>query len=274
MSEPGRRDQGFDGADLWLRRLGTLRNLVRQEVVARQLAGALPDRPGLSVLDVGAGQGTQALRLARAGHHVTAVEPDARMRAACAALLALEPPEVQARTRVLEGRIGELETVLGGRTFDVVLCHGVLMYLAAAGPAISELAKRVSAGGLLSLVARNADALAWRPALRGDWAGVHVVLDEVAAATREGRDAFYDNEIGVRARADRVTGLIDACRTAGFTDIHWYGLRMASDSFPVEVPLDTPEDSGTLEAVVSAELRLGSTDPYRLMSTLSHILAR
>ena len=46
-------------------RLGNLRNVVRQELVARQLEGAvadlLPARP-LTVLDVGCGQGTQALR--------------------------------------------------------------------------------------------------------------------------------------------------------------------------------------------------------------------
>ena len=50
------------GEQLWIERLGSLRNVVRQEVVARQIA-PLAVR-GASVLDVGCGQGTQALRLA------------------------------------------------------------------------------------------------------------------------------------------------------------------------------------------------------------------
>ncbi|GAA2151988.1 hypothetical protein [Humibacillus xanthopallidus] len=54
------------GQDAWLQRLGNLRNVVRQEVVARQLAPHLPAPPA-TVLDVGAGQGTQALRLAALG---------------------------------------------------------------------------------------------------------------------------------------------------------------------------------------------------------------
>ena len=68
---------GFEpGRELWLARLGNLRNVVRQHLVATQLDAArrdlllVTDRP-LSVLDVGAGQGTQALRLAREGHRVT-----------------------------------------------------------------------------------------------------------------------------------------------------------------------------------------------------------
>ena len=83
---------GFEpGLALWLARQGNLRNVVRQHLVATQLADALrdllPQRP-LTVLDVGAGQGTQALRLARAGHHVTAVDASAEMLAPLEAELA------------------------------------------------------------------------------------------------------------------------------------------------------------------------------------------
>jgi 2-polyprenyl-3-methyl-5-hydroxy-6-metoxy-1,4-benzoquinol methylase len=50
------------------------------------------------VLDVGAGQGTQSIRLARQGHEVLAIEPDAEMRAAGQDALPAEPDAV--RTRV------------------------------------------------------------------------------------------------------------------------------------------------------------------------------
>jgi len=57
------------GEEQWRTRLGTLRQVVRQELVARQLAAHLPEprpgRPPQQVLDLGCGQGTQALRLAR-----------------------------------------------------------------------------------------------------------------------------------------------------------------------------------------------------------------
>jgi S-adenosylmethionine-dependent methyltransferase len=48
---------GFDTAEgRWIDHLGTLRNVVRQEIIARQLADLV--RPGMHVLDVGCGQGT------------------------------------------------------------------------------------------------------------------------------------------------------------------------------------------------------------------------
>ncbi|WP_034260783.1 methyltransferase domain-containing protein [Actinospica robiniae] len=62
------------GEEKWRARLGTLRQVVRQEVVARQVAAHLPDLPQRRVLDVGCGQGTQALRLARRGHVITGLD--------------------------------------------------------------------------------------------------------------------------------------------------------------------------------------------------------
>jgi S-adenosylmethionine-dependent methyltransferase len=62
------------GEERWRARLGTLRQVVRQELVARQLARQVPDRPARRVLDIGCGQGTQLLSLARRGHTVTGLD--------------------------------------------------------------------------------------------------------------------------------------------------------------------------------------------------------
>ena len=61
------------GERRWQARLGTLRDVVRQEMVARQLEQELP-APPVRVIDLGCGQGTQALRLARRGYDVTGVD--------------------------------------------------------------------------------------------------------------------------------------------------------------------------------------------------------
>ncbi|TQM62977.1 methyltransferase domain-containing protein [Humibacillus xanthopallidus] len=258
------------GQDAWLRRLGNLRNVVRQEVVARQLAQHLPAPPA-TVLDVGAGQGTQALRLAALGHVVTAVEPDEGMRAAFDRSAADLDQVARDRVTLLGGDLDSLAASVRSATFDVVLCHGVLMYLPESRSAIRSLAERLAPGGTLSVLARNGDALAWRPASRHDWSAAIRMLDESTAARVEGRDAFYRNEIGVDARADTLASLTSACADAGLDVEAWGGVRVASD----DVPVDEPAPRGAeLAELLDVEERLGATDPYRALGTLLHVIAR
>ncbi|AKU16945.1 methyltransferase domain-containing protein [Luteipulveratus mongoliensis] len=263
-------DDFASGSATWLSRLDNLRNVVRQEMVARQLQRHLS--PTARVLDVGAGQGTQARRLAEHGHTVTCIEPDPDMRKAFQTALATAPADVGRRIELYAGALGDLDGALGERTFDAVLCHGVLMYLPEPESAVRELATFVAAGGILSLVARNRDAMAWRPALRGQWPAALAALDELDAARAQDRDARYRNEIGVDARADDHEHLIALCHAAGLSDVQWYGVRVASDGVPVDEPV--PEDPATLEALLAVEERLGERDPYRRLGTLVHVLAR
>jgi SAM-dependent methyltransferase len=258
------------GQDPWLERLGNLRNVVRQEVVARQLTPHLPAPPS-TVLDVGAGQGTQALRLAALGHVVTAVEPDERMRGAFARAAAGLDRAVRARVTLVDGDLAGLAEATHSAVFDVVLCHGVLMYLPESRSAIGTLAQRLAPGGVLSLLARNGDALAWRPASRHDWAGASEMLTETDAARAEGRDAFYRNEIGVDARADTLGSLVSSCADAGLEVEAWCGVRVASDNVPVDEPVPSDDE---LASLLDVEERLGATDPYRALATLLHVIAR
>ncbi|HET6869629.1 MAG TPA: methyltransferase [Solirubrobacteraceae bacterium] len=255
----------------WLGSLGNVRNVVRQEMIARQLERHLPPA-GAWVLDVGAGQGTQSIRLARAGHRVHAVEPDADMRAAFDAALSGESAEVQARVTLQEGRIGELAAVIGDRVYDVVLVLGVLMYLPASEPVISELAPRVASGGLLALAIRTNTSAVWRPVARQDWQGALAAFDEYDAAQRERRGMRYVNEIGTPARADDLANLTSYASTLGLGLENWYGVRIAVD--PEEVDPEPPRDPRELAALLDVEERLGASDPFRQLGQLAHLILR
>jgi ubiquinone/menaquinone biosynthesis C-methylase UbiE len=120
-------DESFlAGVDRWVGVLGRLRNVVRQEVVESQLAAVLADRGvrNARVLDVGCGQGTQALALARAGHHVTGLDISTELLKRFETTLAGEPDEVRTRVRLLHGP-GEAAPELVDGPFEVLLCHGV-----------------------------------------------------------------------------------------------------------------------------------------------------
>ena len=258
---------GFsEGRTPWLARQGKLRNVVRQEMVTRQLARHLGETPA-TVLDVGAGQGTQSILLAQQGFDVLAVEPDPDMRGAFEIAVDAQPDDVRARVRVVDGSVETLDDVTDGRAFDVVLCHGVLMYLPEPGPAVVALSDRVAAGGVLSLLARNAAAMALRPGLRRQWADVLDLLDEAEQPV-----PHYVNELGVRARADRLEELASYVSGRRMHVEAWYGVRVVTDGVAVDEP--APADPDELEALLAAEERLGRTDPYRRVATLLHLIGR
>ncbi|MFC9987991.1 methyltransferase domain-containing protein [Streptomyces globisporus] len=230
-------------------------------MVARQLdeqiAGRFPVGRRLRVLDVGMGQGTQALRLARAGHSVTGLESDAEMLASARAALASEPEGIRERVRLIEGDGRDTGVHFLPGSFDVVLCHGVLMYVEEPDPVLAGLARMLAPGGLLSLLVRNADALAMRPGLAGDFGAALAAFDTAA----------YTNRLGLTVRADRLDAL--RATLAGIAaPLHaWYGVRVFTDNVGNDVELPAEE----LERVLALENRAGRTDPYRGVAALLHL---
>ncbi len=221
-----------------------------------QIAGRFPVGQRLRVLDVGMGQGTQALRLARAGHQVTGVEQDPKMIATAREELAGEPEGIRERVRIVQGDGRDTGVHFLPGSFDVVLCHGVLMYIQEPDPLLAGLARMLAPGGLLSLLVRNGDALAMRPGLSRDWAGTLAAFDTTA----------YRNRLGLDVRADRLADL--TATLAGIAaPLHaWYGVRVFTDTAAdgTEIPAD-------VETLLAVEERAGKTDPYRGVAALLHL---
>ncbi|MFG2620320.1 class I SAM-dependent methyltransferase [Streptomyces sp. NPDC048507] len=226
--------------------------------VEEQIAHRFPVGQRLRVLDVGMGQGTQALRLARAGHKVTGLEQDPAMLEAAREALAAEPAGIRDRVRLLEGDGRETGVHFVPGSFDVVLCHGVLMYVPEADAMLAGLARMLAPGGLLSLLVRNGDALALRPGLAGDWGKALSAFDTVD----------YTNRLGMDVRADRLADLTATLSGIGAPLAIWYGVRVFTDG--TEAGGELPPDA-ELEALLAAEERAGRTDPYRSVAALLHL---
>ncbi|MFF8944853.1 class I SAM-dependent methyltransferase [Streptomyces sp. NPDC014864] len=221
-----------------------------------QVAGRFPVGRRLRVLDVGMGQGTQALRLARAGHQVTGLERDRTMISVVREALAAEPEGIRARMRIVEGDGQDTGVHFLPGSFDVVLCHGVLMYVEEPDPLLAGLARMLAPGGLLSLLVRNGDALALRPGLSGDWAGALGAFDTTA----------YRNRLGLDVRADRLADLTATLAGIGAPLRAWYGVRVFTDT-----AADGTEPPADPTALLAAEERAGRTDPYRGVAALLHL---
>ncbi len=257
-----------------------------------QIAARFPVGQRLRVLDVGMGQGTQALRLARAGHKVTGVEQDPKMVAVAREALAGEPEGIRGRVRLFEGDGRDTGVHFLPGSFDVVLCHGVLMYVEEPDPLLAGLARMLAPGGLLSLLVRNGDALAMRPGLAGDWAAALAAFDTTArspdflasftlpaaspSSPSSPGSGLRPQERGgcppgpgldVRAdRADRLDMLTSTLAGIGAPLRAWYGVRIFTDLAVDGTPV--PED---IDALLAVEERAGRTDPYRQVAALLHL---
>jgi S-adenosylmethionine-dependent methyltransferase len=243
------------GEQLWTERLGNLRNIIRQEVIGRQIADHI--EPGMTVLDVGCGQGTQGLRLAEQGCIVTGIDPSQRLLAEFDAGATTAGCSVELHV----GSLDDLDALIGQRRFDAVCAHGLLMYLDDRAAAIARLAERAEPGtGRLSITVRNGHALAMRPALRRDWPAAIAAFD-----TTE-----YVNELGLPARADLIDDVASELDAVGMTIIEWYGVRVFNDDIAPEA---APPTGHELDRLLDAEDMASRRDPYRWLGSQMHLVA-
>lgn len=238
----------------------TVKGRVRTYVVDEQLRRHLPPPPA-AVLDVGGGAGHQALPLARAGYDVVLLDASAAMLAQATERLGGEPAEVRRRVRLVEGDGANAAALVGGRRFAAVCCHGVLMYLDDPAPLVAALCERVAPGGIVSILALNAHAMAVRPALEGRWADALAGFE----ARRE------PGVLGVTTRADTVDELSGVLASHGVDVEAWYGVWLFTDWLELA---GKPVPAGAFRGAAEAELAASSRDPYRRLSRLFHLVGR
>lgn len=211
------------------------------------------------ILDVGGGDGGDALPLALDGHDVTVLDPSAPMLAK----LAEDAAEAGVVDRV-RGRQGDIDAIAGleGEPFDLVLCHFVLQYLDSLDGPLAALLRAVRPGGHLSLIAPNQPGAVLAKAARGvDPAGALALLDAETART-------VTFEHAVR-RIDAETA-ITALEAAGCAVVARFGGRIINDVLPDSAPKADPAFFADL---LRLELALCDREPYLRTGMFWQVLA-
>lgn len=241
----------------YARHTGGLRGALRHALLSRALLVYLPAVPQ-RLIDVGGGAGHQAITLARAGHHVTVLDPDKAMLDEAAAALSNEPAAVADRVVLQPGGWEEAHALFEAGSFDAALNHGVLMYVDEPRPLLTTLVHLVRPEGLISVLAKNQLSLAMRPGLQGRWGDALAVIDT---------DTETGN-LGVASRGDDPDTVAHVLADAGASTLRWYGIRVFTDH------LDDAPVGADFDETLEAEWAAGSRDPYRRIARLFHLVAR
>lgn len=236
---------------------GSARGEVRRALLDRHVRDHAPDGP-LRVLDVGAGGGNVSIPWAQRGHAVTLVDfsPDMLAEAGRRATAA----GVADRVEVIEGDLMDLDTLIPAGSFDVVMLHGVIMYLDQPEEAIARLATAAAPGGVISVLAKHRDTLAMRYGMERDWKTALTAFD---ASTEV-------NRLGFETRADTVGDVERWFEASGLAPLAWYGVRLFTEHWGADEQAD-PED---WDALLEAEYQASRRDPYRSLARLIHVLGR
>jgi SAM-dependent methyltransferase len=174
------------------------------------------------------------------------------------------PDDVRRRVTFVQADGEHADEAVGGARFAAVLCHGVLGYLEQPEPVIAQLCRCAAPGGLVSIMAGNADASAMRPALERRWAD--------ALASFDAREEI--GVLGLPTRADSVEELGETLRRYGVDPVGWYGVWHFVDWLDLGGVAVDPNDSAQLAAAAAVELEAGRRDPYRRLSRIFHLIGR
>jgi SAM-dependent methyltransferase len=216
------------------------------------------------VLDVGGGAGHQSFPLAQAGYDVTLLDPSQAMLEKAHQRLEQLSDEARERVTLLRADGEHADEAVRGRRFAAVLCHGVLGYLEQPEPLVDQLCQCAAAGGVVSIMAGNAEAMAVRPALERRWGDA---LESFDARAEIG-------VLGLPTRADTVQQLSELMRSRDVEPLRWYGVWLFVDWLDLCGAKLDPSDATQVAAAAEVELAASRRDPYRQLSRIFHLVGR
>lgn len=229
---------------------GRIRYAIVEEILRCQCAEL---GEGLRILDVGGGDGMDALPLALAGHDVTILDPSEAWLA-------------EAKQRAAEADV-PLTTLVGGvedlpeGEWDLVLCHFVLHYRPADAGDVRRLAAAIRPGGRLSVMVPNPASMVLRQLVTG---GPEAALTELRADTK--RAVTFDHDV----RKVPMSGLEAELAAAGLRLTGRFGTRIANDLLTDDA---AKHDPACFDRLLELERALCDQEPFVRIAGMYQLVA-
>jgi S-adenosylmethionine-dependent methyltransferase len=212
--EGERRRDGARSSLVW--------DVLQGVVAARAAQAGRPGRGELDIVDVGGGTGGFAVPFAALGHRVTVVDPSPDALAAAQRRAA----EMQVTLTALQGDAGELASLVGDSSADLVICHSVLEYVDSPAAAMAAIARVLRPGATVSVLAANTVAAVLQRALAGRYAEARQLL------AADGTGAPAEGSGGSAPRRFTLAGLTALIEGAGLRPGDAHGIRVFAGLLP------------------------------------------
>jgi S-adenosylmethionine-dependent methyltransferase len=236
---------------------------LRSELSWQNLEPHLP-RPGTApprALDLGAGTGEMALRLAAAGWSVTLVDGSRRMLERAAELAEARGLGTRIARRAFDLDRGGISDALGGNTYDLVVCHDVLEYVSSPEALLREARAVLAAEGRISLVVRNLAGEVMKHLLRG---AAHEIVFGILASRR-----FREDLYGLDVRLFDLGEIRSLLGGAGLEVVAERGIRVAADHLG-----DWAKGGDeAFDRMLELEIRLGECPELRPLARYVQVIA-
>jgi S-adenosylmethionine-dependent methyltransferase len=241
--------------------LKTPEGRLRIDLAFANLRELLPnDMESLHALDLGGGTGALALRLAQLGFHVTLLDPSLPMLDF--AERAVHEAKLAERIALKHGDAAQLPNFFPAGSFDVVLCHNVLEFVADPSAVLNEI-NRLMRGpsAILSLLVRSRAGEVLKAALlNGD-----IAAAETGLSAEWGEESLYGSKVRLYT-ADSLEAML---KEASLKKVAQRGVRVLADYLPPQI-----SRSAEYERIFAFESELGKRQEFIAVARYIQCMAR
>jgi SAM-dependent methyltransferase len=216
----------------------------------------------LDVLDLGGGTGGVAVPLAEDGHRVTVVDPSPDALAALARRV--REAGIHDNLTSIQGDGDSLDSVLSGRRFDLVCCHGALEFVDDPAATLRAISDALRPGGTLSLLVAGRLAVVFAKAVSGEFAQARAALLDP-----DGRWGRTD-PLPRRFDLDRLEGLLTS---ADLTVVQVRGTNILGHLVPASL-IDSDADRAALAELDDILVAGAGRQFLRTLGNGLHLIAR
>jgi S-adenosylmethionine-dependent methyltransferase len=231
---------------------------LRIDLAFANLQEFLP-RSSCYALDLGCGTGALAVRLARLGFHVTALDASEAMLdiARCAVREAGVAGDITLKL----ADAAELGSLFGAGTFDLTLCHNVLEFVDDPAVALRAAARALRDAGIISVLVRNQPGEVFKAAL---------INGDLPAARRNLNSEWGDESLyGGKVRLFTRESLHSMLETASFVVTAERGVRVVSDYLPPKI-----SRNDEYKRIFELECDLGQRPEFAAVARYTQCFAR